>query len=206
MAEFDDLPEEIVLKIFHFVPQSCLQNVITKVCKKWKRISRDNSLYYNVHFDVKLSLNTAVDVIYKYAEHIHRLVISRRLDTNDILKVIPACTNLRSLTVNSCTGCFFPCGRVSSEVNADLISTILEKNTKLNLLWISHSTIKNGGIKTSGHSLDTLILKNAYYHRSIEEQGLLNQTTLKVLNLQGLIINKSTLYEVSILPGFRDEN
>lgn len=197
MAEFDNLPEEIVLKIFNYVPQSCLQNVVAEVCKKWERISHDTSLYFNVHFDVKLSLNTAIDVIQKYAVYINRLVISRRSDTNDILKVIPACVNLKSLIVNSCTGCLFPCGRFSSEVNAELISTILEKNTKLNLLWITHSTIKNGGIKMSDHALETLILKNAYYHRSIEERGLLEQNCLKTLNLQGLIINKTTLHEVS---------
>ncbi|XP_065206966.1 F-box/LRR-repeat protein 21-like [Planococcus citri] len=197
MATFDNLPEEIVLKIFKFVPQSCLQNDIAKVCERWQRISRDNSLYRDVHFDARLSLNMAIDVIQKYAQHINRLVISRRLDTDDILKVLPACTNLTSLTADSCTGWFIPYGRISTEVDADLISTILEKNAKLGSLRISHSTVKNGGIKIgAGHCLDTLVLKNSYYQRSIEERGLLNQAKLRVLNLQGLILNKATLYEV----------
>ena len=63
---FEELPEELTLKIFSFVPQSCLQNCIARVCRKWNRICRDNSLYQRVHFDSSLSLRKVLKIITRY--------------------------------------------------------------------------------------------------------------------------------------------
>lgn len=197
MASFCDIPEEILLKIFRYIPQSQLHDSVSGVCRKWHRICQDKSLYCCLHLDAKLSLCKTIDIMQRYSGVVHCLIIQGRQDANEILKLVPLLKNLRILVVNSCSGCIYRRSRVTYEVNADLISAILEKNISLLSLFITYSTIRNGGIKMSKNNLEKLVLKNLYYQRSIDECGILLQSELKVLNLQGLIMTKSLLCTVS---------
>lgn len=202
MIRFHDVPEEVVLKIFKYLSHSQLHGSICRVCRQWHRICQDKALYKYLNLDAKLSLDVIVRIFRKYSTSVQSLVISGRKDTNRILKMVPGLTNLEILRVYPCSSGNISCVQMGSEVNADLLSAILEKNGHLKALCMTHSTIRPGHFKLYNHNLTELILKNAYYQRSVDEEGILLQQNLKLLNLQGLIMNKSILSEVSSVTLF----
>ena len=114
----DDLPEEVLLMIFRYLSTSDLINSIRKVCARWKRITKDRTLYQYVVIDQKLSLRAVLKLLRKNRKHITSIELKRRTDVNRILTLIPECTNLLSLRMVSCQG------QVSIEVE-----NTLPKNT-----------------------------------------------------------------------------
>jgi hypothetical protein len=197
MTRFHDLHEEVVLKIFKYLPHSQLHDSTSRVCRQWQRICQDKTLYKHVSLDAKLSLDVVIDIFQKYSTFVQCLVVKGRRDTNQILKMVPTLTNLELLGVYPCNECNIPCGRMGVEVSAHLLTTILEKNINLTTLSMTHTTVRPGYFKLCNKSLTELILKNSYYQRSVDEEGILLQQNLRMLNLQGLIMNKSILSEVS---------
>ena len=111
--------------------------------------------------------------------------------------MVSFCENLRHLILHSCRSSSYSCGRIFSELNAQLISAILEHNRLLQVLEITSSAVQNGSIHLSGGSLQKLVVKSDYYYRMIEESKCLLPNKLKILNLQGLIISRETLHNVS---------
>lgn len=62
MADINSLPNEVLVQIFHYYHQTELQQgiqqVLSKVCKQWQKVSRNSSLYETV--DGSLSLRSIV--------------------------------------------------------------------------------------------------------------------------------------------------
>lgn len=197
MTHFHDLPEEVVLKIFKYLSHSQLHSSISCVCFQWHRICQDKELYKFVSLDAELSLDVILSIFQRFSVFVHSLVINGRTDTNQILKRVPTLTNLKELRIYPCKTHNILLGRMGCEVDANLLSIILEKNCNLTALRIINSTTRPGCFKLSMSNLTELILKNAYYQRSVDENGILLQHNLKILNLQGVVINKSILSEVS---------
>ncbi len=198
MCHLEEFPEEIILKIFQYLPLSHLHNSVANVCQKWKRISKDNLLHHYLNVDSNLPLQKIIKLLKRYSGVVQKLSIKERCDTDEILKMVPLCQGLRSLTINSCCSSSWSRGQTLSEIDATLISRIIENNSNLIRLRITYSTVGNGKVIRIGqHNLEELIFKNSYYDRGrIEENQVFTQNTIKVLNLQRLIINVPCLYKV----------
>ena len=103
MAQLSQLPEELLLVIFRHVPTSNLAN-ISMVCKKWRRLANDFSLYHRLIIDMKMKQETAKRLIRKYTDDILHIEIKNRNDTNELLPHVAKCSNLYGLKLISCQG------------------------------------------------------------------------------------------------------
>lgn len=103
MAQLCQLPEELLLAIFRLVPTSNLVN-ISLVCKKWKRLATDFTLFHRLIIDVKMKPETVKKLLRKYTNDIQYIEIKNRIDTNELLPHLTKCSYLRSLKLISCQG------------------------------------------------------------------------------------------------------
>lgn len=104
MIQLDDLPEEVLLLVFGYLPTSDLLNNVGTVCRKWSRLTNDHRLYGRVLIDDKLRQEAAVDLLKRHVKRVLHVELKRRNDVNHILPFIAGCSNLRSLKIVACQG------------------------------------------------------------------------------------------------------
>lgn len=103
MASLNQLPEELLLAIFRHVPTSNLV-IIGMVCKKWRRLATDFSLFHRLVIDAKMKQETVKKLLRNYTNDIIYIEVKSRNDTNELLPHLAKCSYLRSLKLISCQG------------------------------------------------------------------------------------------------------
>lgn len=103
MASLSTLPEELLLMIFRKVTTSDLLKV-SAVCRKWRRLIHDHSLYERLIIDDKLKSDVVARILHRYADIVSYVVLKNRGDVNDILPLLARCSNLTTLKLISCQG------------------------------------------------------------------------------------------------------
>lgn len=99
MASFDNLPDEILLRIFNFFSQKDLQTTLKYVDSRWNRLAEDNSLYREIIADEKLHVKEVIYLLRRHADDIRCLQFIERDDLNELAEYVSRCSNLQSLMI-----------------------------------------------------------------------------------------------------------
>ncbi len=132
MASVADLPPEILLQIFEYLP---LRDVLCMkdVCRNWKPLIKYKSLYRAISVNVDVKLDLLLKILSTYDNVIQTVTLSNRKDTNLILKSLAGCPNLRRLKIKNCSGTKSKC------VSTAMLIRVF-KQTKLSDFAMKHCT------------------------------------------------------------------
>ncbi|XP_045469312.1 uncharacterized protein LOC123676986 [Harmonia axyridis] len=101
---FDDLPQEIIVHIFSFLPGIEITKNISLVCKKWNQISSTPSLWKHIRADQQVPTN----ILLKWVQNsplLRELHLSHRNDTDEIVRAVgKSSRNLQFIKIVDCWG------------------------------------------------------------------------------------------------------
>lgn len=103
MASVAELPPEVLLEIFEYLPLRDLV-CMAEVCPRWKPLLAYRSLYKNIWLTGELKLDQILRVLSRYAPVIESVSMTDRKDTNAILKALAECPALKRLKMKNCSG------------------------------------------------------------------------------------------------------
>lgn len=103
MASVANLPPEILLEIFRYLP---LRDVlcINDVCHNWISLTKYKVLYKVVLITGDVKLVQILKIFSTFANVVETVILNERKDTNIILKSLAECSNLRRLKIKNCSG------------------------------------------------------------------------------------------------------
>ncbi|XP_065222270.1 uncharacterized protein LOC135846855 isoform X1 [Planococcus citri] len=128
MASFNNLPDEIILRIFNYFSQKELQSTLKYVDYRWNRLAEDSSLYREIIADEKLHAKEVAFLLQKHAEEIKCVQFIERDDLNELAEYLSHCCNLQSLMIKLSFGA------------GDKIVDAIKNCPKLNSIVIQHSS------------------------------------------------------------------
>ncbi|XKL62830.1 hypothetical protein PGB90_002663 [Kerria lacca] len=168
MAQLGHLPEELLLIIFRNLPTSNLQN-IALVCKKWKRVTHDFSLYHRIVIDSTLKQAEVRKLLKTYNESIEYIQLKNRNDTNELLLHVRNIANL------------------NNKVNVNFLRKVLNECSKITSLEVRQTTFKYGmrNFYPTNTRLEKLRIKSDN-NLEIFERRLEDMINLRDLRLQGV--------------------
>lgn len=114
--QFDDLPNEVLLKIFTYLNIEELVVSTQNVCMRWREVSRDNKLWKNAVFNPRKEITDKK--VAQYLENMPALrsySATRRTENIVIDALCKSCRNIRSIDLHN-----------SHKVNIALIQKIIQ--------------------------------------------------------------------------------
>lgn len=101
MASVADLPPEILLKIFEYLPLKDIL-AISHISAGWTWLTRFRSLYKIVVIDVDVKLEQVSRILTTYARTVEAVTLMDRQDVNAVLELLVRCSNLKQLKIKNC--------------------------------------------------------------------------------------------------------
>ncbi|KAL3277002.1 hypothetical protein HHI36_012364 [Cryptolaemus montrouzieri] len=179
---FDDLPPEIIVHIFSFIPIAELSKNICLVCKKWKKMLATPSLWKTIEADREVPTK----ILSKWVRDsplLQQIHLSNRNDTDEIVSTIGKYSrNLQYIKLVNCLG-----SKASVCIKSKNLCRLMRRCRKLD-------TIHFSGVKIlSCKFFQLLTTRRAFGHKrkSCSYFGPVNGRQMKSL-LESL--SKSELY------------
>ena len=95
------LPDEIWLKVFHYLPTHFINDTIAIVCKRFLRLSRDCSLIKEIRI-TELDQDFAYGVL-RSAKNVTTLIVNHHKDVEFLVSIaLQYCKNLQNLELINC--------------------------------------------------------------------------------------------------------
>jgi len=103
MASVAQLPPEVLLEIFEYLPLRDLVSM-PEVCAAWRPLIAYRSLYRRVALTGDLKLEHILRVLARYAAVVESVSMADRKDANAILRALAECPALKRLKLTNCSG------------------------------------------------------------------------------------------------------